>query len=53
MMLAVIYVREKRPQKAAELLAGLVAEFPLNPLFRQELARVDRLAHPKGAARAK
>jgi hypothetical protein len=53
MMLAVIYVREKRPQKAAELLAGLVAEFPRNPLFRQELARVDRLAHPKGAARAK
>jgi hypothetical protein len=53
MMLAVIDVREKRPEKAEELLAGLVAEFPQNPLFRQELSRVGRLAHPKGAARAK
>ena len=53
MMLAVIYVREKRPEKAEELLAGLVAQFPQNPLFRQELARAGRLAHPKGAPRAK
>jgi hypothetical protein len=44
MMLAVIYVREKRPAKAEELLSGLVAEFPQNPLFRQELLRVGRLA---------
>ena len=52
-MLAVIYVREKHPEKAEELLAGLVAQFPQNPLFRQELARAGRLAHPKGAGRAR
>jgi len=53
MMLAVIHVREKRPAKAEELLTGLVAEFPENPLFRKELSRGSRLAHPSGAARAK
>jgi len=53
MMLAVIHVREKRPGKAEELLAGLVSEFPENPLFRKELLRVGRLAHPNGTARAK
>ena len=53
MMLAVIYVREKRPEKAQESLSGLVAEFPQNPLFRQELSRVARMAHSKAAARPK
>jgi hypothetical protein len=53
MMLGVIYIREKRPEKAEELLLGLAAEFPRNPLFRKELVRVGRMAHPKGAARAK
>jgi predicted Zn-dependent protease len=47
MTLAVIYVREKQPGKAEVLLAGLVSEFPENPLFRKELARVSRLAHPR------
>jgi len=49
MMLAVIHVREQRPAQAEALLAGLVSEFPENPLFRKELARVGRLAHPNGA----
>jgi hypothetical protein len=47
MMLGVIYVREKRPEKAEALLSGLIAEFPRNPLFRKEMLRVGRLAHPK------
>ena len=53
MMLAIIHIREKRPAKAEELLAGLVAQYPENPLFRKELARVRRLEHASGSARAK
>ena len=53
MMLAVIHIREKRPAKAEELLAGLAAQFPENPLFGKELLRVRRMAHPAGAGRAK
>jgi predicted Zn-dependent protease len=53
MTLAVIYVREKRPDKAQVLLTGLAAEFPENPLFRKELLRVSRLAHPNEPARSK
>jgi hypothetical protein len=47
MMLAIIHIREKRPAKAEELLAGLVAQYPENPLFRKELARVRRMEHMK------
>jgi len=53
MMLAVIHIREKRPAKAEELLAGLVTQFPENPLFRKELLRARRLANPAGAGRVK
>jgi hypothetical protein len=42
-MLAVIHIREKRPAAARELLAGLVADYPENPLFRRELARVEMM----------
>ena len=52
-MLAVVHVREKRSGKAEALLAGLAPEFPENPLFRKELLRVNRLAHPNEAARTK
>jgi hypothetical protein len=52
MTLAVIHVREKRPDKAEVLLEGLVSEFPENPLFRKELSRVTRLAHANQPARA-
>jgi hypothetical protein len=41
-MLAVIHMREKRPELAERLLSGLVSEFPQNPLFQKELARVRR-----------
>ena len=41
-MLAVIHMREKRLEPARKLLAGLVAQFPENPLFRRELARVEK-----------
>lgn len=40
MMLAVIHLREKRADQAQALLAGLVNDFPENPLFRKELARL-------------
>jgi len=53
MTLAVIHIREKRFGKAEELLAGLTAQFPENPLFRKELTRVGRMAHGNGMARAK
>ena len=53
MTLAVIHVREKRPGKAEVLLAGLASEFPENPLFRKELLRVSRLAHPNQPAPTK
>jgi predicted Zn-dependent protease len=43
-LLAVIHLREKRPWEAEELLAGLAAEFPENPLFPRELARARELA---------
>ncbi|MFB3779354.1 MAG: hypothetical protein ACE141_17180 [Bryobacteraceae bacterium] len=43
-LLAVIHLREKRPHEAERLLAGLVAEYPENPLFHRELARASELA---------
>jgi hypothetical protein len=46
MLLAVIAIREKRPWDAESLLAGLAAEYPENPLIRQELARARKLANP-------
>jgi hypothetical protein len=46
MLLAVIALREKRPWDAESLLAGLAAEYPENPLIREELARARKLANP-------
>jgi hypothetical protein len=43
-LLAVIHTREKRPIEAEKLLAGLVRDYPENPLFRKELANVGKLA---------
>jgi hypothetical protein len=40
-LLAIAYVREKDKPKALELLASLRSEFPENPLFAQEIARLD------------
>ena len=47
-LLSVIYMREKRPREAEKLLAGLIAEFPENPLIRRELARAGELARRGG-----
>jgi hypothetical protein len=41
-LLAIAYVREKNVPNARVLLASLQKEFPDNPLFGRELARLDR-----------
>ncbi len=43
-LLAIAYVREKEPAQARLLLFSLQQEFPNNPLFGRELARLDRLS---------
>ncbi len=43
-LLAIAYVREKQPAQARELLLSLQQEFPDNPLFANELARLDKIA---------
>jgi hypothetical protein len=40
LLLAIAYVRDKDKAKAQELLAGLQNEFPRNPLFAHEIARL-------------
>jgi hypothetical protein len=40
LLLAVAALREQHPERARELLAGLIREYPDNPLYRQELARM-------------
>jgi hypothetical protein len=40
-LLAIAYVREKDKTQARELLVSLRNEFPQNPLFTQEIARLD------------
>lgn len=40
-LLAIAYVRDHDKQHARELLASLRTEFPSNPLFGQEIARID------------
>ena len=40
-LLAIAYVRDKNTAKARETLAGLQTEFPQNPLFAREMARLE------------
>jgi hypothetical protein len=40
-LLAIAYVREKDNSRAREVLASLRDEFPTNPLFAREIARLD------------
>jgi hypothetical protein len=40
-LLAIVDLREKRPREAQKLLADLTHEYPENPLFRQELAKLN------------
>jgi hypothetical protein len=42
MLLAVTYLRDKDPNHARELLSGLRDQFPANPLFAREIARLER-----------
>jgi hypothetical protein len=44
-LLAIAEIREKNPTRARQLLTQLRDEFPRNPLFTQELARLDRESH--------
>jgi hypothetical protein len=39
-LLAIIDLREKRPGETEKLLESLARDYPSNPLFRNELARV-------------
>ena len=41
LMLAVVALRDGDPNRARELLSGLAQEYPHNPLYRQELARLN------------
>jgi hypothetical protein len=41
MLLAIAYVRDKQPARAKPLLASLQEQFPNNPLFAREIARLD------------
>jgi hypothetical protein len=43
-LLAIAYVRDKDSAHAKETLLGLQKEFPSNPLFTKELARLDKVA---------
>jgi tetratricopeptide (TPR) repeat protein len=46
LLLAVAALRDKDVPKARELLAGLTREFPKNPLYPQELARINTQGSP-------
>ena len=39
-LLGIIYLREKKPHETERLLAELAHDYPSNPLFRRELARL-------------
>jgi len=49
-LLSVIHLRDRRPQEAERLLAGLAAEFPDNPLIRRELQRAGEQVRRVSAA---
>jgi len=40
-LLAIAYMRDKKPRQTEQLLAGLTREYPSNPLLRRELAKVE------------
>jgi hypothetical protein len=42
-LLGIAYMREKKPQKTAQLLAELTRDYPANPLLRKELDKVQAL----------
>ena len=42
LLLAIAYLRQNDQTRARELLAGLRDQFPANPLFSREIARIDQ-----------
>ena len=40
-LLGIIHLREKRPRETEKLLESLAHDYPSNPLFRKELARIN------------
>ena len=48
LLLAVAALRDHNTARAKDLLAGLIKEYPLNPLYKQEFARMDPLAYQGG-----
>ena len=50
LLLAVAALRDQQAARAKELLAGLATEYPLNPLYREELDRLNA-AEAEGLAR--
>jgi hypothetical protein len=44
MMLAVAAIRDNNTRQAKDLLVVLAAQYPRNPLYRQEIARLEPLA---------
>jgi hypothetical protein len=40
-LLAIVYLREKRPADSQKLLTELAHDYPANPLFRKELAKLN------------
>jgi tetratricopeptide (TPR) repeat protein len=49
LLLAVGYIRQQQPDKAVELLSSLRDEFPGNPLFAREVARLQSAGAQKSA----
>ena len=47
LLLAIAYLRQNDQIRARELLAGLRDQFPANPLFSREIARIDQAATGK------
>ena len=47
-LLAIIDLREKRPRETGKLLEGLARDYPSNPLFRKELARMNAAPNAAG-----
>ena len=46
-LLAVVSLREKKLGEAQKILAELAREYPENPLFKRELARVEETLRKK------
>ena len=44
-LLAIAYLREKKPQESEKILASLAMEYPENPLIRKELGKLSARLH--------